>query len=985
MLTITQTYEYLQGCIGRASGVLFEVKSNVPLYQQQIVVDPAMWLDEQPQAAPTAPLTNVYKLTYPTAAGSYEMQYVGNRQQQNMQVNLEVIDGLTFKLQVRWVWRADAMGWDSSGALNSTGSFTQQAGIYTGVLKYFSVAVWAANEGAVFTTAAGAYYWCEGLGSAGITVQSSEEIGSYVAGEDLWIDVYIDAPIQTQINGNFQAGVFRTNGMQNAGLWSEDMDLNIASILGLGNVQHIDWIGGTADAIIDGVPLTVIDPGFWRGRFKVRGSYLQPNNRYTFYFVYKADGEYYSCTYTVGDAQQVTFGDVDCVSYVNGRKYTTCCLLNVPTFAEVTVCISMDAESYNTNLAINGHTGSYTENLQSISAYILDYVPQGAAISGGVPLQIDGDGCVTFTVPEGQEGEERFVVFVWRFTVDGETEVVYKYMRYTVSTDDFIYFDSFTDAEGNNLDYLCTDAGVVTACFIGPQVFYNFFATLLQAGNVVEGAILSVEPSLAGDGIGCVQIDTGQLTEGVQYCLGLQLIPTTVPSNPPTSCTCVGEDFTITQEVLSVQNGQVAIGWQIDLTGVALFYPSILLEVWHAGGTEQYNIQYDPAMGTVLTGTFTVPEGGLLYIDYRLTVTAITGCTYAVEWQAISSSLVGALYTVDVDVCDGAGGTPTEPPLQCQNFASITTECTEAGVVATYQTQGPGAILSAELRYNTNGSDVYDQLYSGPVNAPQVYFGLLVLYTDCESIFVTEAVDCFEDVAQCDNVPALAVTYDEATDKLTALNTGTYSSPIATLNLLYSLDDGVSFTQYGGPVDVSGLLAGDTVTFSFSPTYSDGCPQGPEVVEVWTKGSNVDNCDYTCWELSCEHNAVTDVFTANYELCVLPAVLGFDPTLVVDERLYSVDYGITWQTYTGGVQTTGDVVLFKWVLKYAGCEPEVLVAACSKPCDPCVVTWPESMDVNIVGPVQFEIINCVEVCDDTLCTTPPDAGLGGSSTVCIQI
>lgn len=982
MLTITQTKPPQQRAVGDYIGVNFDVVSDVSLIGQTIIVDPALWLQIAPETAGTKPANNYFTTLYPSGAGNIDMQFFGDEQKQNFRVNLKNTNAFKFTLTIWFVLRADGQNWNSQSVINTTQSFENAGGIYSSGDRFFAARVYANDASAVFSMSMSARHWCENdkfefQSFNGVSINDFE----FNPNSDLTIDFSIDTDTFDNINSGYTVGIYRTDNISNAGVFTDDNELHLGYVAGLGNISSNDF---PITAFKDVVPIVEYDIGLYRGRVVIDAGHFDENGRYVIYVVYRLNGEYYSCrTRVLSPVGTASFGDVTCYASINGVQYNTCCLLNVPPHVNLTVCNQMDAVSYNASLFTNGQSGSYDDNLLNVRAWLMDVPPLTTTpLITGTNYEPDENGCVTIKVKPEWTGTEKYLVFNYSFEVDGEPQIIQSYFKFTVSDDDGINMDSLVDANGDPVTFTCDDNGQLTACFSTVDSNHIFIAELVL-NDVPVDAILSADANFAG-GDACVTVDVDALDYGLVHCLNLAAIPTTIPIQPPNViCNCTGFDITARQRVI-INNGTNAT---ISLYMSSAYFvanpaASVIVTAYHAGGNDVIPLDVSVLnAGNVVLNNFIVPSDSVIGVAYEIDIVLADGCTYFQTFQIQTSGNVGSQTADLTTVFDACDNIPTVPP-PCNNYASVSAYCdTETGGIEPefdLITTG-GATVDTETREYSIDGGVNWLPVSGQIMATSALIRYTVTFTNCPPIVAQTEIDCVDLV--CDNSPAIKLDYDINLNTLLPTNVGLYSSPILAQNFEYSLDDGATWTPVTGAIDVSALLAGENVIVRLAPTYSDGCPQ-ITVVEVWTKGVTSVECDYSNFALECEHLG-NEIFTADFIGCDLPEILNDPSVLSLDQREYSLNNGATWLPYTGDVQTTADVVLFKWTIQFENCDPVVLVAACVKPCNPCVVEFPDTFDVRIVNTVQMEYVGCITWCDDTLCTTPPEAGTGLTVTSCL--
>lgn len=732
-----------------------------------------------------------------------------------------------------------------------------------------------------------------------------------------------------------------------------------------GNVYNVLVTPGGSDQLITGgfgvtedgttTPLTVGGGGI-NATWNVSGSVLTGS---VFLTVYLDGGGTASLQAPLLSFPGQNFQVIEeCVS----DAVATCCLEGICPGQLFSGCVIMNQAEYNQAVIDNGVTGSFTDNLVGITAGVVNNL-SAPPFTFDIPLDVEvtgGQGCVEFTIPEDWANTARYIVFVYQFDLGTHMDYIYKPMRIGVGSASLsAVIVDIRDENNNALNVLCNElTGVATVKIAGDFSDCDLEVSIGEQGSnsYTTGPINVIQ----GSGTTDIQIDLSLLGDFADktYCLRLECSEEPILDGGGCEAGCF--DISLSQETVTAGNpANVELTFTVpaDVDTVAITTDQGASGIFGGSGTFSFN---------------QAPSGPMVPVTYTIVVTR-DGCVYQTEVTLNSCNVDGDVYAVSYNICN-------EPPeASCNNVIGILTGCDPSAgpggelINATADVSGATNIDTQTFEYSLDGI-TYQPYGGGDLNTTQAYFRLTVTFTDgCKTLVANESVTCFgNSVLICDNEPIIGeCIFDAEAETLTVANEGIYTSPVADPNFDYSLDGGATWTPILGPISTTGLTDGQVILIRLNPIYSDGCPQGPEVIKECVFNESVSSCDYTGFELSCtvEDSTFTPTFT------------GDETGLEVNDKEFSENGGGSWEEYTGiGVVSASQTVLWRWTLKYPGCDTETLVTGCTKDCN--LADFPTELNVNIVNDsITVDIPDCIGIYD-CLDNCTVEAGDSGNIELC---
>lgn len=653
-------------------------------------------------------------------------------------------------------------------------------------------------------------------------------------------------------------------------------------------------------------------------------------------------------------------------------QFDTCCVENICPGDTLRLCSLMDEDEYNDNVIINGVTGDYDSNLVSRFVGIAGSLGSGPFSFDSYPdvynRLFSHYGCVDIPILEAWAGQTLYVVFVWHFDLGTHQDYIYKPYRVTVGgTSADISIVTIRNDDNEDITILCTEyEGNVHVCLenAGDDCTARVLIGESGTGVYTDDPIIQADEDFSSGQL-CVEIDGEYLEEGKQYCIRVECIDT---PDDPGGITCQCFDVDVTQSVLAVGTGQSQV--QIQFT-TAITVDSVEVTADPGGSAS-----FESGNGIF---QFNVPSINPIVVNYTMVI-AVGGCVYQQSFTLTTCNVVADSVNRVFDMCTGvisSGDT-------CDNLPVITTTCDEetGEIDATFDDSGINSTIDTEDQEMSEDGTTWVAL-SVPTtpSTGELFFRWTLTFTDdCKPLTVFGHHECDPATAlECNNQPDLSeCMFDADAETLAIEDTGIYGSAVLNNNLQYSTDGGLTWSNYTSPISTSAFTDGQITLFRLNPEYSDGCPQGPEVVQECIFGSDASNCDYSSFALACTRNG-DDSFEAEFT--------GDTTDLSVNQQQFTENGGASWSDWTGTpVVTASQFIIFRWVLQFEGCEPLTLISGCAKECCPAL-ELPDVLNINIANdlPLSISIDGCVQIEDCVECETPPEAGTASTIEACDEI
>jgi len=836
----------------------------------------------------------------------------------NYEVKINAIDAKTFEIEVKYLNTADSNGY--IGIVNQpnlSNVFEKSYGSGTSVYdtgKNIGIYVDIENITAEAKIQSSNNYWCE-------TAFSFNTLG-FQAMQDMVVNFSSTDPISQ----SYYVGFYREDTINNYENVVDSLGLNYAFVNS--GVMLVDMLPNTC---ITAATNIVSIGGVSQGSVTIDKACLEPNGTYRMYIVYKHLGEWHSCLSEPLKLQGAAIPVIEpTIGYLTtdafGNVYTDGCIKGLPAQGFITMCTIIDRAALDAAITANGYSGDAEDYLQSVGVTIggqsVPYVIDKSLIQICANVNTDnfiGSNTVRFEV-------------VMNY---GDHTDVYKIEMPLEVISNEIELDGEFLQDGNEITEICEEDGDITLNFT-------------PLGGVVD-ALLGQDGYYGNNGIisetdGSVVIDNGFLTNDSEYCV--RIIKTDIEPGGG-NCECPPCPL-ITQCSMSI----LTIMGQN--TSIQMSPPS--LNSVPAPGTWTFVATSD--LGTFSTSTFTVfvPNPIIYeYLTFNVTWTnSDNGCIYhGIATILNQTSITSQYFPTPSTTYQDCECPPDPDPNQCLNSPSITYSCDEETQTITASSSGTATgSATDELKYSLTGTNY--QTWGGSITGQSVvYLKRSITFSNgCPPIEVNETVFCSM-TENCDN--ELEVEYTLTPTLLTITETQTINSPIHNdSGLMVSIDGGVTFNEYTSPIT---LVGGEEIVITHTIEFSDSCP--PINIIKTDVNDGAGTCDYEQFELFCEYNMATTLFSADFN--------GDEAGLTTNNKKYSIDGGNTYSPYTGSV-AGANMFLIVWEIAYPGCEKQTLIKAC---CKPSMLPTDEDgcLKVCIDGPIQVELpqqpieVCLVECCD----------------------
>ena len=919
----------IQSTVGKYDTVKATFQANEMVSGKSIKVNIGLWLPSTQLYGISS--NNAYYGTVP-ASGTSTLMFSNTANWKNYEVKINAIDAKTFEIEVKYLNTADSNGY--IGIVNQpnlSNVFEKSYGSGTSVYdtgKNIGIYVDIENITAEAKIQSSNNYWCE-------TAFSFNTLG-FQAMQDMVVNFSSTDPISQ----SYYVGFYREDTINNYENVVDSLGLNYAFVNS--GVMLVDMLPNTC---ITAATNIVSIGGVSQGSVTIDKACLEPNGTYRMYIVYKHLGEWHSCLSEPLKLQGAAIPVIEpTIGYLTtdafGNVYTDGCIKGLPAQGFITMCTIIDRAALDASITANGYSGDAEDYLQSVGVTIggqsVPYVIDKSLIQICANVNTDnfiGSNTVRFEV-------------VMNY---GDHTDVYKIEMPLEVISNEIELDGEFLQDGNEITEICEEDGDITLNFT-------------PLGGVVD-ALLGQDGYYGNNGIisetdGSVVIDNGFLTNDSEYCV--RIIKTDIEPGGG-NCECppcqTGIQATIIQYPACHSSGNTncPIDCEVFINGISTGDLTVKVD----GGT--YTNVSHPGSGPSgeLSTQFILTQnivGGSVTNYYTISLTLPNGCKYsgsAIVFTNIntSSSQVITLFgTTQFEDCDCDDVTP---PVVCGSNVGITYDCDEETQTITASSSGTATgSATDELKYSLTGTNY--QTWGGSITGQSVvYLKRSITFSNgCQPIEVNETVFCSM-TENCDN--ELEIEYTLTPTLLTITETQTINSPIHNdSGLMVSIDGGVTFNEYTSPIT---LVGGEEIVITHTIEFSDSCP--PINIIKTDINDGAGTCDYEQFELFCEYNMATTLFSADFN--------GDEAGLTTNNKKYSIDGGNTYSPYTGSV-AGASMFLVVWEIEYPGCEKQTLIKAC---CKPSMLPTDEDgcLKVCIDGPIQVELpqqpieVCLVECCD----------------------
>lgn len=948
----------IQSTVGKYDTVKATFQADEMVSGKSIKVNIGLWL-------PSAQLygissNNAYYGVVP-ASGSSTLLFSNTANWQNYEVKINAIDAKTFEIEVKYFNTADSNGY--IGVVNQpnlSNVFDKSYGSGTSVYdtgKNIGIYVDIEDVTAEAKIQAVNNYWCE--------TDFSYETTGFQAMQDMVVKFSSTAPISQ----SYYVGFYREDTINNYENVVDSLGLNYAFVNS--GVMLVDMLPNNC---ITAATNIISVGGVSSGQVTIDKACLEPNGTYRMYIVYKHLGQWHSCQSGPLKLQGAAIPAIEPeVGYLTtdafGNVYTDGCIKGLPAQGFITMCAIIDRAALDAAITANGYSGDAEDYLQSV----------GVTIGGqSLPYSIDKSLIqICANVNTDYFTGSNNVRFEVVMNYGDHTDVYNIDMPLEVVSNELTLSGTFTQ-DGNEIKEICAEDGDIMLNFtpLGGEVD----ALLGQDGYYGDDGIIS-------ESDGTVVISNGYLDTDSEYCI--RIIKQDPEQTGGCECPCDDTSITIHEYTDSVGDlivevsGTGTVSGTMDGVAFTRPLPAILYEFADKliisnihvveGDCEYdsltirtytqnkcykydiYNEDNDPHDATYRRCRGTQIDTVTVQPGQHVEVCAALGSVVLSNPLLMTDTLLGACVAIDNTVTVSLTTDDTYPcddcdedPLDCSgNTPSIDYDCDDETQTITASASGTvtGAATDV-LEYSLTGTNY--QAWGGSITGQSVvYLKRYITFSDgCPPIEVNETVFCSK-TENCDN--QVEIEYTLTPTLLTITETQTINSPIHyDSGLMVSINGGVTFDEYTGPIT---LVGGEEIVITHTIEFSDSCPKINIIKTDVNDGTGT--CDYEQFELFCEYNVATTLFSADFN--------GDESGLTTNDKKYSIDGGNTYSPYTGSV-AGANMFLIVWEIAYPGCEKQTIIKACCKPSmlptddDGC-------LKVCIDGPIQVELPQQpIEVC-----------------------
>ena len=908
MLSFSQS-QGIQAAIGQYITVKQVFTSDVMLTGDVIKFHPQLYFTAG------TPLSPAFQIVYPPAAGVYDFTNISCN---NYKAKLKVINATTFEIQYSFfVVRPNA----TNGNAFNTPSFNDDIGFY---VKHDSNQLTATIPIEVSA-------FCE---------SDLEFVESgFVPGVDLNIQIIANGIT----NNNFFVGLIKEDAISNGPI-VPNLVTNYAKISG----------GASA---VDDLPLNCFSDGYGfqeqggqsTAGVTIAGSCLQANSSYKVYVVYFQNGILKSCI--SGSILQAatnkaivptgTFMAMD--EFGNEGEQ---CIKGLSSDIEIDLCFELDTADFATQLTNAGISGTWSDYFVSAKAFS----SSSASAVSGKPLTLSGT-------------EPTFCVYGFKSTTQGQTYVVIQ-LRFDYPTHtDFVNipFDLTYNAVEIPLN-ITVNGGVGELCdgetysidqAINPdcEIYQSVNGSTWVPNSIITGQNINVG-AIPTYGVACFKLVCSDGADG------------------PQECECPECSDTVTIEIRQETCGDSGFGY----LSVA-FSENVTGTVDAQGFDGDYTLNLSNESTKVLPFTFEV--GSNHNFRYIITVQTENGCEYYYHtgWISTSETVPNCdktnTFTLDKLTQSVPDCECPDPPIECNNYASINYDCNEetGEITISVNENFESPVEESELLCSTDGGLSFIPCPTSIVGEQTVFLTYDASFTDgCAPIHLEQTIQCVPAVP-CQNSRTIELVNTGNTLVITL--TDTFDSGVLTDKLYVSLDNGANYTQYNPASSYTPIsLAGDEKIVVYTDTiFDDGCNDLTVTkkldLENGTTNPPGECAGYAGYSLTSAYDENTGEFTVTKT--------GNETNLVVSQLLWTIGGANPFDENKSGIPYYGPVTgegifISRWKIKLPNC-PELILDTMSwgKKC--CETDVPEIV-VNVEAPQVT--VNVDACCDENPC---PDVTL----------
>lgn len=893
----------IQAAIGQYVTVKQSFTSDVMLTGDVLKFHPQLYADG------TTPLNPSYQIIYPPAAGVYDFTNISGS---NYKAKLKVVTATSFEIQFSFfVVKQNSLS--NAGAFNNT-SFTDNVGIY---VKHDN-----SHETALMP-----------IDVQGFCTDSVEFIESgFIPGNDL----IVNFKVQGTTNNNFFVGIFKEDAISNGPI-SPNLVSNYAKV-------------SSGSSQVDDLPFNCISDGFGfqensgesLGGITILGSCLHANSSYKVYVVYFKDGQWKSClsnsiVATATNSPIVPKGTFMAMDEFGNEGEQ--CINGLSPDIEIDLCFELDIADFDTQLAANGLSGTWSDYFVSAKAFSSN----NASSYSGAPLTLSGT-------------EPTFCVYGFKPETDGKTFVIIQ-LRFDYPThSDFINvpFDLTYNAVEIPLN-ITVNGGVGELCDGETYTIDQTIDNDCEIFQSVNGSTWVPNTIITGQ-----NVNVGVIPN---YGIACFKVICSDGADVPSECECDEcVEVTATIELLSDNNG-IYINVTSDSDAINTLVEGSLFNPTGTPITSSlpYNLEsFGLCQSASIDKIYLEKPNGCKY-EWQGYEEIIQGCVIPIDSQVIIKNVVLSRLTIYQD-CD----CPEPNTNECKNYASINFDCNEETGDITINFNENLASPTSEIKKlcSTDGGLTFIPCPAVIMGASSVFITYDATFTDgCAPLHVEQTIQCAI-IAPCQNNRTIELANNSNTLVITL--TDTFDSGVLTDKLYVSLDNGANYTQYNPASSYTPItLAGNEKIVVYTDTiFDDGCNDLTVTkkldLESGTTNPPGECAGYAGYTLTSAYDENTGQF--------IVTKTGNEANLVVNQLLWTIGGANPFDENKSGIPyygvVTGEgVFIARWKIKLPNCPELILDAmAWGKKC--CETEVPEII-VNVEAPQVT--VNVDACCDEEPC------------------
>lgn len=356
-LQVTSSSSNISGSMGQFVTNCCLITSDNSMTGLPINVNPALFANSPNQI----PLTNSNQWieTYPSAPGTYPLNFVGGNTNKNHNISIEVIDDKNAKICIDFFFLSDLNGYISDTAYSNFNIFNQSP---SGYLNLF---IEVGGENVVCSTEVDVNEFCA---ASDISFEIQNE--GFCPGEDL--NICFTSSYLSGISNNFYVGFLNVSGINNNSPFEEDFNLSYGLVGGgISSVSDLEnsCLKSGSGFISDGASQT-------KANVVIEGSCISEGSKYQIYIVYQKNGQWQSCiSEPICQKSDANLPVIDgsviscCVKDATGVTYNDCCLKNIAPCGSLEVCFKVNRAALEADFANAGLTGTIESYLSSCEIY----------------------------------------------------------------------------------------------------------------------------------------------------------------------------------------------------------------------------------------------------------------------------------------------------------------------------------------------------------------------------------------------------------------------------------------------------------------------------------------------------------------------------------------------------------------------------------------------------------------------------------------